>query len=122
MRNILKYFFALLLMLVAVMSVSYLQHRFDASDINHAVAAVRAARPLGPQDKTIEEKISAIYHISPEQISWIPTLESKVRGIVSVKVLLPSGDQNLIYHVDLVRLAVLPQSTEAQSLSHQKIE
>ena len=122
MKNILKYFFALLLMLIAVLSVSYLQHRFDASDINHAVAAVKAARPLGPQDKTIEEKISAIYHVHPEQISWVPTLESKTRGIVSVKVLLPSGDQNLVYQVDLVRLAVLPRNTEAQNLSHQKIE
>ncbi|MCE9624101.1 MAG: hypothetical protein K8R69_01410 [Deltaproteobacteria bacterium] len=100
------------------MSVSYLQYRFDMSDVKHAVAAVRSARPGGAQDQPLEEKVAKAFGVKPDLISWQPEIESKMRGTVLVRALPPQGGGNLIWKVDLVRLSVVPITPEAQAYSN----
>lgn len=100
-----------------ILAITYLQFRFDQSDLKNAVGAVRLARPGGHDDSTLEEKIQKKYGVRPDLISWIPEIESKITGKVKVRALLPQGDKNLIYQVDLVRLSVNPLTPEAEELS-----
>jgi len=104
--------------LFGILSVSYLQYRFDQSDLRHAVAAVRLARPGGAQDTTLEEKVAQQFGVKPDLVSWEPQIESKVKGTVLVKALPPQGGGNLIWKVDLVRLSVVPITPEAQAYSN----
>ena len=115
MKSIFKYLGAAAAVLLGVVSVSYLQYRFDQSDLRHAVGAVRAARPLGPSDATLEEKVAKNFNTRPDLISWEPQIESKVQGTVLVRALPPQGGGNLIWKVDLVRLSVVPITPEAQA-------
>jgi hypothetical protein len=92
------------------MAVSYLQFRFDQSDIKHAVAVVREMRPKGPE--TIEELVSRSYHIPPQQIQWEPKIESKWEGTVVIRATTPQGEGNLAWKVDLVRYSVIPINLE----------
>ncbi len=120
MKKTLQYAVGVVLILAGVLAVSYLQDRFDQSDINHAVMAVRAARPLGGGDKTLEEKAAAFFQVPADRISWAPEIESKLKGTVKVRVLPPQGGGNWVYQVDLVRMSVTPLTPEAAALSHSK--
>ncbi|MFO1462610.1 MAG: hypothetical protein U1F66_02460 [bacterium] len=118
MKSLLRYVGAVAVVLLGVMSVSYLQFRFDQSDLKHSVAAVRLARPAGPQGASLEELVARQFGVRPDLISWEPQLESKVKGTVLVKALPPQGGGNLIWKVDLVRLSVVPITPEAQAYSN----
>jgi len=104
------------------MTLSYLDHRFDESDIRRAVGAVRLSRPLGPQDASIEEKAAKYLGVDLASLLWVPNFESKVKGTVMVTVVPPVGQSGLSYHADLVRLTVTPATPEAERLSKTKIE
>lgn len=118
MKSVFQYLGAAIVVLVGVLSVSYLQHRFDQSDLKHAVNAVRLTRPEGPQASTLEEKVAQHFQVAPERLFWEPHLESKVKGTVQVKAIPPQGGGNLIWEVDLVRMNVAPVTPEAKSLFH----
>jgi hypothetical protein len=117
LKVLLRYLGALVVLLIGVMAVSYLQYRFDQSDIQHAVGAVRQARPPGLAGKTIEEGVASYYQIAPEAISWVPEIQSKLKGTVLVKALPPQGPGKFIWQVDLVHFSIQPMSPEAEGLS-----
>ncbi|MCC7343347.1 MAG: hypothetical protein IT573_00310 [Deltaproteobacteria bacterium] len=117
MKSLFKYIGAAAVVILGVVSVSYLQHRFDQSDLRHAVGAVRFARPQGPQGATLEEQVAYKFQTRPELISWEPQLESKLEGTVLVRALPPQGGENLIWKVDLVRMSVVPITPEAEAFS-----
>lgn len=119
MKSLLKYLGAAAVVILGVVSVSYLQYRFDQSDLRHAVGAVRFARPLGPNDATLEEKVAQSFQTRPDLISWQPEIESKMHGTVLVKALPPHGGGNLIWKVDLVRMSVVPITPEAEVFGKQ---
>ena len=120
LRKLLQYAVGGILILLGVLGIAYLQHRFDQSDINHAVSAVRLARPLGAGDKTLEEKAAAFFKVPVDHISWAPEIESKFMGTVKVRMVPPQGGGNWVYQVDLVRMSVTPLTPEATALSHTK--
>ena len=119
MKSVFKYLGALTVVLLGVVSVSYLQYRFDQSDLKHAIAAVRFAHPDGPKGPFLEEKVANAFQTRPDLISWEPQIESKVQGTVRVKALPPQGGGNLIWKVDLVRMSVVPITPEAEALGKQ---
>ena len=118
MKFLLRYIGAIAVLVLGVMSVSYLQYRFDQSDVKHAVAAVRMAHPSGSQGPTLEDRVAQSFGVKPDLISWQPEIESKTRGTVLVRALPPQGGGNLIWKVDLVRLSVVPITPEAQAYSN----
>lgn len=117
MKRWLRYLAIGLGLAVGLLTITYLQFRFDQADLKNAVEAVRLTKPGGKADSTIEEKIQKKYKVAPDRISWVPRIESKFRGTVVVQAALPEGNPNLIYKVDLVRLAVIPITEEARELS-----
>lgn len=112
-----KYFAIGLGLAIGILTITYLQFRFDQADLKNAVAAVRLAKPGGEADSTIEEKIQKKYGVAADRISWVPRIESKFRGTVAVEAALPGRNPNLVYQVDLVRLTVQPLTEEARELS-----
>lgn len=104
------------MVVLGVMAVSYLQHRFDRSDIQHAVDAVRMTRPQGPEGNTLEEMVATRYGVSRERIFWVPEIESKIKGTVKVKASVPDSKDILEWRVDLVRFQVFPVSPAARDL------
>lgn len=116
MKRILQILGVLIVLVVGILSVSYLQHRFDQSDLRHAVNAVRMTQAGGPEGPTLEEKLAKEYDVKPEVIQWQPILESKVQGIVTVKALVPGQAEPLVWQVDLVRFQISPQSPKAKQL------
>ncbi|HEX5035047.1 MAG TPA: hypothetical protein VFW62_11235 [bacterium] len=118
MKSAFQYLGALVVVVVGILSVSYLQHRFDQSDLRHAVNAVRLTKPEGPQASTLEEKVAQHFQVAPDRLFWEPRLESKVQGTVLVKAVPPQGGSNLVWEVDLVRMSVIPVTPEAKSLFH----
>ena len=117
MKLFLRYLGAAAVLVMGVFSIGYLQYRFDSSDLQHAVSAVRVARPLGAQDAPLEEKVASYFGVTPDRIFWQPEIESKWRGTVKVKAIPPQGGGNLIWRVDLVRLSVMPITPEAMEFS-----
>jgi len=101
---------------LGVVAVSYLQHRFDVADLKNAVKAVQTSRPLGPQGPTLVEELSQRYGVQPQSISWIPQIESKVQGTVQVQAVVPGREELLVWKVDLVRYRVMPASSGASEL------
>ncbi len=120
MRPGLRYPVIALLLALGLAAIGYLQFRFDHSDLKNAVGAVRAARPAGPADPTLEEKITKKFGVPPEQISWLAEIESKFKGTVKVRAVLPKGEKDLVFQVDLVRMAVAPLSEDAKGLIQDK--
>ena len=118
MKSAFQYLGALTVVIVGILSVSYLQHRFDQSDLRYAVNAVRLTKPEGPQAPTLEEKVAKHFQVAPDRLFWEPQLESKIQGKVLVKAVPPQGGGNLIWEVDLVRMSVAPVTPEAKSLFH----
>lgn len=118
MKFMLRYLGAAVVVIAGILSVSYLQHRFDQSDLRHAVNAVRLARPEGPQAPTLEEKVASHFQVASDRLFWEPSLESKIQGTVRVKAVPPQGGGNLIWEVDLVRMNVVPVTAEAKTLFH----
>lgn len=116
MKRTLQIFGVLIVLVVGILSVSYLQHRFDQSDLRHAVNAVRLTQAGGPEGLTLEEKLAQHYNVKVETIQWQPNLESKVQGIVTVQALIPGQAEPLVWQVDLVRFQISPQSPEAKNL------
>lgn len=116
MKNILRIFAAATVIVLGVAAVGYLQYRFDRSDLEHAVQAVRVSRPEGPMGKTLEEILADRYEVSREQIFWVPRLESKFRGTVVVEAFISGKKKNLLWKVDLVRFNIVPISSEAKAL------
>jgi len=117
-----RYFLAVVVLVAGYLTLSYLDHRFDQGDSQRAVAAVRVARPLGPQDASIEAKAAKYFGVDPNLLSWTPNIESKVKGVVQVGVSPPSGLSRVVYQVDLIRLTVTPVTPEAVQLSQSKLE
>ncbi len=118
MKTILKGFGAVLVIVVGVLSVSYLQHRFDQSDIKHALQAVRMTQPKGADSLPLEQALAEHYGVPIEKIQWSPLLESKVKGIVQIEAKIPGVTEPLLWQVDLVRFQILPQSAAAKELFH----
>jgi hypothetical protein len=116
MKKTLKIFGAVVVLILGVAAVHYLQFRFDRSDIEHAVQAVRATRPGGPQGATIEEQIGARYGVPAPNIRWFSEIESKARGIVEVRAKVPGSQDELIWRVDLVRFSVSPATPAAEQI------
>jgi len=117
LKNIARYLLGGLILAAGVLTVSYLQYRFDQSDIRNAVNAVRSTRSGGPQQGSLEERLSQRFGIAPESISWQPRIESKLKGTVQVRALLPQGPNDLIWEVDLVRYSVQPVTESAKTIS-----
>lgn len=120
MKLVFKYLLGFLILVVGIFTVSYLQYRFDQSDLKHAVAAVREARPTGPHGPTLEEALARSLAIPADRISWVPTIDSKFKGTVVVQALIPQGGANLYWEVDLVRFSVKPITLEAERVSQNK--
>jgi hypothetical protein len=118
LKSLVRYLGAAIVVVAGILSVSYLQHRFDQSDLRHAVNAVRLAKPEGPASATLEEKVAQHFKVAPDRLFWEPQLESKVQGTVLVKAVPPQGGSNLIWEVDLVRMSVAPFTPEAKNLFH----
>ena len=116
MKKVLQVFGIVAVTAIGIMAISYLQHRFDQSDLRHAVQAVRAARPDN-SGMTLEQMIVKTYGETSENIRWDPTLESKIKGVVRVQAHLPRHSDELVWTVDLVRFQVVPQSEKAKALS-----
>lgn len=110
MKKILSLVAGGLVVIIGVVAVSYLQHRFDQSDLRHAVKVVKAARPQGPQGPSIDERLQAKYQVLPDQVGWEPKIESKTQGIVAVHAKVPGSPDKLLWEVDLVRFNVRPVS------------
>lgn len=119
MKNFLKILGAAAVLVLGVIAVNYLQFRFDRSDVEHAVLAVRASRPEGPQGLTIEEQIGARYGIPVTSIQWFSEFESKTKGLVVVRAKVPGVGDDLSWRVDLVRFNVLPMSSRAEQIGKQ---
>lgn len=117
MKRVLQFIFAVVIIILGVMSVSYLQHRFDRSDVKHAVQAVQTARPLGATSPMILEEVAAYYQVAPEEVLWDAVIESKTQGVVTVKAFGPQGrNGGFVWQVDLVRFNVIPVNQAAQEL------
>jgi hypothetical protein len=116
MKKIIKIFVSLCIVIAGVLTVSYLQYRFDRSDLKHAVQAVREIRPSGPEGDTLEAEVARVYGVSKEAIQWVPEIESKTQGKVWVRAVLSGRDTELLWQVDLVRFSVIPISPAAKSL------
>ena len=116
MGKILKIIGVALVLVLGVLAVSYLQYRFDRSDIQHAVDAVRMTRPQGPRGKTLEQVLSERHGVPVERIFWRPEFESKLKGTVRVKAQLPENSEHLEWQVDLVRFQVMPLTPAARAL------
>lgn len=117
MKKTLKIFGAATVLVLGVLAIHYLQFRFDRSDVEHAVGAVRQTRPGGPGDSTLEQKISQKYGVAPDQVLWLSEIKSKTQGTVAVKAEIPGSDDDLSWEVDLVRFLVTPLSEPAKSLA-----
>lgn len=102
---------------IGVMTVSYVQYRFDQSDIKHAVNAVRYARPGGSTRPPLEDVLAQHFGVVPAAISWEPHIESKVKGTVQVRARLAQAPSDFIWEVDLVRFSVKPLSENAKLLT-----
>lgn len=116
MKKILQIFGIVAVTAIGILSISYLQHRFDQSDLRHAVQAVRTTHP-GNGEMNLEQWVSQVYGVSPEEIQWEPSLKSKIKGIVRVQARVPRHSDELVWNVDLVRFQVTPLSPKAQALS-----
>ena len=116
MKNFLKILGAAAILVLGVIAVNYLQFRFDRSDVEHAVQAVRATRTGGPEDLTLEEKISRQYGVPAGRIFWLSEIESKTKGMVKVQAKVPGTDDDLSWRVDLVRFNISPISDRARDL------
>ena len=118
MKNFLKILGAATVLVLGVIALHYLQFRFDRSDIEHAVLAVRAARPAGAQGPTIEEMIGAHYGMPTANIQWFSEIESKTQGIVRVQAKVPGSEDQLSWTVDLVRFNIAPATAKAKEIAH----
>jgi hypothetical protein len=116
MKKILQIIGVIAVTAIGILSISYLQHRFDQSDLRHAVQAVRTAHP-GGAGMNLEQRIGQVYGVTPEEIQWDPRLESKIKGIVRVQAHVPQHSDELVWNVDLVRFQVTPLSKKAHALS-----
>lgn len=116
MKKVLQVIGVIAVTAIGILSISYLQHRFDQSDLRHAVQAVRSAHP-GGEGMNLEQRISQVYGVNPEEIQWDPSLESKIKGIVRVQAHIPQHSDELVWNVDLVRFQVTPLSSKAHALS-----
>jgi len=115
-----RYVLTALMLAIGAAVIFYTQFRFDRSDLDHAVNAVRTARPGGHQDLTLEEKIHQNFGVPIETIGWVPEIASKLEGKVNVRVLLPKNTPDMVFQVDLVRMAVAPMTPAAAALSEKK--
>lgn len=128
MKKILQFTVGIFILIAGVFGVSYLQYRFDRSDVQHAIQAVQTARPIASEDATIIEKIALSYQVDPNSIIWSSKIQSKTQGIVMVSALVPSRpsiDENkknheFLWQVDLVRFQVIPVNEKAKSLGEKK--
>jgi hypothetical protein len=118
MKKVLKIFGAATVLVLGVITIRYLQFRFDRSDIEHAVLAVRSAKPEGRQGPTIEEKISDRYGVATVNIQWFSEIESKTQGIVRVQAKVPGSSDDLSWRVDLVRFNITPATPKAAEIAH----
>lgn len=116
MKSFLKILCAAAVLVLGVIAINYLQFRFDRSDIEHAVQAVRLTRPDGPQGPTLEEKISTRYGVPPVQIRWYSEIESKTQGIIKVHAGVPGSPDSLSWQVDLVRFNIIPLTPPTEQI------
>lgn len=116
MKKVLQIIFGIIILILGVLGVSYLQYRFDRSDIRHAVQAVQNARPLGADTPTVLEDIANRYQMKPENVVWDSTIQSKTQGIVQVSAQIPGESEPLLWQVDLVRFSVIPANEAAKKL------
>ena len=103
---------------LGIFAISYLQYRFDQSDLKHALAAVRLNKSLGPEDLSLEQKIASHYQVPIDSITWLAHIESKVRGFVRVEAKVVNVSDLLNWDVDLVRFQVIPVSEMAKQIGH----
>ena len=120
MKIFLKMLGAATVLVLGVFAVSYLQHRFDRADLRQAVEAVQQTRPAGPQGPTLPEMLAERYGVGVQRIGWLPEIESKTRGLVRVRAVLPQDQEPLVWQVDLVRFNVLPVSPAARGLGSEE--
>lgn len=118
MKWILQVMGVLAVLILGILSVSYLQHRFDQSDLKHAVEAVRLTQPTRGGGKSLEQLLAEHYQVKAEAIRWDPELESKVKGIVRVQAQVPGVSDSLVWQVDLVRFSIQPESQAAKDIVH----
>ncbi len=117
MKKVLSTFAAVLVLLSTTLVVSYLQHRFDNSDLKHAVSAVQSSRPQGSGGLVLIDLLSKRYGVSPQEILWNSQIDSKIAGLVTVQAQLPRVTEPLTWQVDLVRFQIHPVSSAAQALA-----
>ncbi len=117
MKKILSTFAAIFVLLSTTLVVSYLQHRFDSSDLKHAVSAVQASRPQGGDGPVLIDLLAQRYGVAPQDISWNPQIDSKIAGLVTVQAQLPGSSEIFTWQVDLVRFQIHPLSSAAQALA-----
>jgi hypothetical protein len=114
----LRYFAAILVLLVGVLAASYLQHRFDQSDIKHAVEAVKKARPKPDSPLDVEQILGNNFNIKEEEIVWKTFIESKWKGKVRVEAVISDAQQTYAWEVDVVRFEIKPVTPGAENLSY----
>ncbi len=99
----------MLILVTGVLTLSYMQFRFDQSDVKHAIETVRLTRLPSVNNSTLEELTIRHYGLPSNQIIWEAVIKSKWKGTVLVKALKPNREGNLVWEVDLSRILVIVQ-------------
>lgn len=118
MALLLRYGAVAMVFIAGYLAMTYMQHRFDSSDLQKAIDAVRLAHPAAESPTTIEERLAKELGVSTRELSWEAEWKSKFWGTVFIHARAPQHDDEFIWTVDLARQTVMPVSEASKNLVH----
>ncbi len=100
--NIKKIFVGILVIIATLLASSYLWHRFDQSDIRHAIEGVQAWPVNKKHSETWGEVVPKYYGMQAHEIHWDASIDSRTEGTLKVWAFHPDKSGEFVWKVQLV--------------------